>query len=299
MDKDMADKDIPSSVRPRRSALYMPASNMRALEKARGLDADIVIFDLEDAVAPEQKTSARDTLKTALDNGGYDGRETVLRINGRDTEWFADDMAFAATLPVDAVLVPKVDTPQDIASLGSAMAALGKALWVMVETPASLLNLPLIAAAAQTSPLAALVLGSNDLAKDMRLVPDAPRTAFQPVLTQMVAAARAYGLIALDGVCNAIGDPDQLAAECAQGRSFGFDGKTLIHPSQIAVANQAFAPSAEDLGHAQSVIAAFADPQNTGAGVLKVNGKMTERLHLIEAKRLVAEAQMIANRSNG
>lgn len=281
---------------PRRSALYMPAINARALEKARGLDCDVLIFDLEDAVAPEQKAEARAVLQAALDAGDYGGRELVLRINGRDTPWFGDDMAFAAKLPVDAILLPKVETASYVNAIGAKISAMGKALWVMIETPCAALNLAAIAETSRHGPLAALVLGGNDLAKDMRLEPDAARTAFQPVLTQMVLAARGFGLIALDGVCNAIGDAARLESECAQGRQFGFDGKTLIHPSQIAAANSAFSPGAAALADAKAIIAAFAEPDNASAGVLKVNGKMAERLHLEEAERLVAEAALIAQR---
>lgn len=287
--------------RPRRSVLYMPANNVRALEKARTLDADALVFDLEDAVAPDEKQAARHALRAAFDKGSYSEHETILRINGRDSAWFSDDMDLAALLPVDAVLVPKIDTAADIAALAKPIALMNKQLWVMVETPMSVLNLAAIAACAAAhspAPLSALVLGSNDLAKDMRLEPDAARSPLQPIMTQMVAAARSYGLAALDGVCNAIGDAKRLAAECAQGRSFGFDGKTLIHPSQIAAANAAFTPSAEELEKAQAIIAAFAAPENQGAAVLKIGGKMTERLHLEQAKHLLAEAQMIARRHN-
>ncbi len=287
--------------RPRRSVLYMPANNARALEKARRLDADALVFDLEDAVAPDQKKTARQCLKTALEQAAYGERETILRINGRDTQWFADDLDLAAALPVDAILVPKVDRAADIAALAEPIALMNKQLWVMIETPLSVLNLAEIAACAatpQSAALSALVLGSNDLAKDMRLTPDRARTPLQPIMTQMVAAARSYGLAALDGVCNAIGDDDRLQSECEQGRSFGFDGKTLIHPSQIAAANAAFAPSTEELERAHAIIAAFAAPENHAAAVIKIGGKMTERLHLAQAEHLVAEAQMIARRAN-
>jgi citrate lyase subunit beta/citryl-CoA lyase len=292
---------LPRRYRPRRSVLYMPASNARALEKARTLDADALVFDLEDAVAPDQKQAARQYLKAALAKGGYGERETIVRINGRDTQWFADDLDLAAALPVDAVLVPKVDNAADITALAKPIALMNKQLWVMVETPLSVLNLAQIAACAAApnpAPLAALVLGSNDLAKDMRLEPDAARSPLQPIMTQMVAAARSYGLAALDGVCNAIGEADRLVAECTQGRSFGFDGKTLIHPSQIAAANAAFAPSTQELESAHAIIAAFAAPDNHAAAVIKVGGKMVERLHLAQAEHLVAEAQMIARRAN-
>lgn len=281
--------------RPRRSALYMPASNARALEKAQILDADTLIFDLEDAVAPEQKAAARTALAAALSAHDYAHKETVLRINGRGTPWFDDDLRFAAQLPVDALLVPKINDAQDVATLSPIISSMGKALWVMIETPLSLLNLAAIAHSAQTSPLATLILGGNDLAKEMRFAPDIHRTAFQPIMTQMVAAARSYGLTALDGVCNAIGDADQLEAECQQGRLFGFDGKTLIHPAQIDTANRVFAPTQAALDEARAIIAAFDDPHNRKAGVLRVQGKMVERLHLEQAQQLVRDADMIAS----
>ncbi|MEO1046575.1 MAG: CoA ester lyase [Pseudomonadota bacterium] len=297
----MADTLAAHDHRPRRSALYMPAGNARALEKARGLDADIVIFDLEDAVAPDAKAAARETLAAALaDNAGYGHRELVLRVNGRATQWFADDLALAATLPVDALLLPKADSEEDVRVFAESMQAMGvadgMALWAMIETPAAILALGDIAAMAREVPLTALVAGTNDLAKEMRVTADAERTAFRTALSTLVMAARAHGLVALDGVYNAIGDAAGLEHEAVQGRLLGFDGKTLIHPSQIAPCNRIFAPDPDALAGAHAIIAAFADPDNAGKGVIRLGGKMVERLHLAEAEQLVAQAEAIVAR---
>lgn len=289
---------------PRRSALYMPAGNARALEKARGLDADVLIFDLEDAVAPDAKGQARAVLKAALAEGGYGDtarkRELVVRVNGRDTPWFSDDMALAASLPVNAVLLPKVNSAADVRAFAQSANAMGvrdaMALWAMIETPAAVLALAEIAATASEVPLAALVMGTNDLAKDMRIECDAQRTAFQAALSMTVMAARAHGLVALDGVYNAIADTAGLEHEAQQGRRLGFDGKTVIHPAQIESCNRIFAPDAQALERARAIIAAFAEAENTAKGVIALGGKMVERLHLAEAERLTAQAEAIAAR---
>ncbi|MEO1304558.1 MAG: CoA ester lyase [Pseudomonadota bacterium] len=287
------------SHRPRRSCLYMPGANARALEKAKSLAADTVIFDLEDAVAPDAKLEARETVTQAVQAGGYGVREIVIRINGLDTEWGLEDMRAAVAAGPNAILAPKVIDGGDIDRLNDAMSRAGApddiGLWVMIEMPKAILNIQDIAEAVGRTRLTALVMGTNDLAKELRGVNDPPvRTAFQTSLGLTVAAARAYDLLAIDGVFNGIGDDEGLMAECQQGRLMGFDGKTLIHPSQIHAANQVFAPAEEDVAQAQAVIAAFADPANTGKGVLKVNGKMTELLHLEEAERTVAVADAIA-----
>lgn len=285
--------------RPRRSCLYMPGADPRALEKAKSLPADTVIMDLEDAVAPEAKLEARATVCAAVKAGGYGAREVVIRVNGLDTEWGLDDLKAAVAAGPDALLAPKVMDGVDIERLDDAMSRAGApkemGLWVMIEMPKAILNIMDIAEAVGRTRLNAFVMGTNDLAKELRAVNDPPvRTAFQTALSLSVAAARAYDLLAIDGVFNGIGDEEGLRAECEQGRTLGFDGKTLIHPSQLEIANEVFAPAAADVEQAEAVIAAFADPANAGKGVLKVNGKMTELLHLEEARRTVEVAAAIA-----
>lgn len=265
-----------------RSALFMPASNARAIEKARGLACDAVILDLEDAVAPEAKASARAQALQAAADGGFGGRTLALRVNALDSEWGIADCEAARDAGFDAIVLPKVSNPDD---LSAARALLGDVpLWAMIETCAAMLALPAITA---TRGLECLIAGTNDLAKDMRCTPGADRLPLLPHLTAIVTAARAHGLIALDGVSNVLAETPELAAECAQGAAFGFDGKTLIHPAQITLANRAFAPSAERVAWAQAVIAAFAQPENGDKGAIRVNGEMVERLHLSEAERIV------------
>ena len=285
--------------RPRRSCLYMPGANARALEKAKGLSADTLIFDLEDAVAPDAKIEARDTVCATVKAGGYGKREIVIRINGSDTEWGQDDLSAAVASGPDAILAPKVIDGSDIERLNDAMSRAGApetmGLWVMIEMPKAILNIQNIAEAVGRTRLTAFVMGTNDLAKELRAVNDPPtRTGFQTALSLSVAAARAYDLLAIDGVFNDIKDEHGLMAECEQGRALGFDGKTLIHPAQLESANRIFAPSPADIEQAHAVIAAFDDPDNAGKGVIKVNGKMTELLHLEEAHRVVAVAAAIA-----
>ena len=281
--------------RPRRSALYLPASNAKAIAKARTLAADIVILDLEDAVAPEMKVEARAAAVAAVREGGFGTREVAIRANGIDSEWGAADLAAIAASGADAVLVPKVSSPADIlryqAALTSAPGPMK--LWAMIETCACIPRLDAIAALAAHTRLSLFVMGVNDLAKEMhaRLTPE--RTPFLPFLSLTVAAARAHGVAILDGVCNDFRDLDVFRAEAEQGLLFGFDGKTLIHPDQIAPCNQVFSPGAEELAWAQMVIAGFALPENAGKGVIRVEGKMVELLHLEQAQRLVAVAEMI------
>tara|TARA_R110000823_G_scaffold85702_2_gene192015 strand:- start:156 stop:1001 length:846 start_codon:yes stop_codon:yes gene_type:complete len=275
----------------------MPGANTRALEKAKTLGADTLIFDLEDAVAPDAKVEARAAIQAAVEGGGYDPREIVVRINGLDTEWGADDLKMAAKAGANAILVPKVVSGADIDQLDAALTDAGAAadmgLWVMIEMPLAILNIQEIAAAAQRTRLTTFVMGTNDLAKELRARATPDRLAFQTALGLSIAAARAYGLVAIDGVFNDIKDENGLMDECEQGRTLGFDGKTLIHPSQLDSANRIFAPSPHDVEQAKAVIEAFADPANAGKGVLKVNGKMTELLHLDEARRTVAMDQSI------
>ena len=287
-----------SAHRPRRSCLYMPGANERALEKAKTLQADSLILDLEDAVAPDAKLDARAAVAAAVKAGGYGHREIVVRMNGLDTEWGAEDLKAGVEAGADAVLAPKVTTGDDIRMLDAALSEAGAPveldLWVMIEMPLAILNIAEIAAAANGTRLTTFVMGTNDLAKETRGRMTSDRAAFQTSLSLSVLAARAHGLVAIDGVFNNIKDEDGLVAECEQGRDLGFDGKTLIHPSQLDIANRVFAPSHNDVEQAQAVIEAFADPENAGKGVLKVNGKMTELLHLDEARRTVAMAEAIS-----
>lgn len=266
-----------------RSALFLPASNARAIDKARGLDCDAVLFDLEDAVAPEAKVAARESAIAAATAGGFGERLLVLRVNGFDTEWGEEDCLHAAGAGFDAVLLPKISRPDDLA-LARALLG-GIPLWAMIETCAAMLALSAIAAAPG---LVCLVAGTNDLAKEMRCTPGTDRLPLLPHLTAIVTAARAHGLVSLDGVSNVLADTPELAAECAQGAAFGFDGKSLIHPAQIPAANRAFAPSAERVAWARAVIAGFALPENVGKGAIRVEGEMVERLHLAEAERIVS-----------
>jgi citrate lyase subunit beta/citryl-CoA lyase len=275
----------------------MPGANARALEKAREIPADTLILDLEDAVAPDMKGEARAAIAAALAAGGYGPRELVARMNGLDTEWGHADLDMAVASGAHAVLAPKVTGARDIerldAALSKAGAGQGFALWVMIEMPLAILNIKEIAAAKIGTRLTTFVMGTNDLAKEYRARMTADRLAFQTALQLSVAAARAYGITAIDGVYNDIKNEDGFRAECEQGRDLGFDGKTLIHPSQVDEANRIFAPSRHDVEQAQAVIEAFADPANAGKGVLKVNGKMTELLHLDEARRTVAMDEAI------
>ncbi len=278
------------TIRRRRTALYMPASNARAIAKARDLACDVVILDLEDAVAPDEKARARAQVVAEVRAGGFGDRELVVRINGLDTPWGADDAAAVGEIGADAVLVPKVSQVGDLAAVRGLLGADGPPVWAMIETCAGVLALPALAAAAGPMRLAALVAGTNDLAKEMRCRPGADRMPMIPALAGIVMAARAAGIAALDGVCNALDAPDRLAAECAQGAMLGFDGKTLIHPAQLAAAHAAFGPSAEDLAWAHAVIGAFAMPENADKGAIRLDGQMVERLHLAEAEAMIASA---------
>ena len=281
--------------RPRRSALYMPASNARAVEKARALPCDVVILDLEDAVAPEMKPEARAAAVAAVKAGGFGRREVAIRVNGLSTPWGADDLAAAAEAGPDAIVVPKVNSAADVAAYDAALkAAPAKTmLWAMIETCPAMFALDGIGAASGATRLAAFVMGVNDLAKEMKARQTPGREAFLPFLSQAVAAARAYGLVALDGVHNEIDDLGALEAVCRQGADFGFDGKSLIHPSHLEICNRAFAPPPDEVAWAGAVVAAFANPENEGKGALRVNGRLAEHLHLSEAQRLLALAAAI------
>jgi citrate lyase subunit beta/citryl-CoA lyase len=277
--------------RPRRSALYMPAANVRAIEKARELPCDVVILDLEDAVAPEAKALARDQAVAAVRQGGFGRREVVIRVNGLDTPWGTEDLAAAIDAAPDAILVPKVSSGHDVRAYGAVEAG-GVALWAMIETCAALFTLDEIARAG--AGLSALVVGTNDLAKEMRCRLSVERAALAGPLSLIVAAGRAHGLVVLDGVFNDISDEGGLARQCGQGLEFGFDGKTLIHPSQVGPANAAFSPTPDEVAWSRAVVAAFDSPENTVKGVIKVDGRMVERLHLAQARRVLAVADAIA-----
>jgi citrate lyase subunit beta/citryl-CoA lyase len=284
--------------RPRRSVLYLPGSNAKALAKARDLPADAIILDLEDSVAPEAKPEARDRIVAALKEGGFGGREMLIRVNGVHTPWGEADLEAAAAAAPDGVLLPKVDGPGTVMHAAKLLrSAPGKTrLWAMMETPMAMLSASSIAAMAAdpASRLEALVLGLNDLAKEThgRLRPG--RAAFAPWLATCIAAARAHGCDVIDGVYNDIADLDGFRVECEQGLEFGFDGKTLIHPSQIDICNATFAPSPDEVAHARAIIAAFDQPENAGRGVLKIDGRMVELLHAQMAKRTLAIADAIA-----
>jgi len=276
----------------------MPASNARAIEKARGLDCDVVILDLEDAVAPDSKPAARAQAVEAVKAGGFGRRELVIRCNGLDTPWGADDLAAAAQAGPDAILVPKVSGPDDIAAYDAAIAhaPAHTRLWAMIETCAAVLDLKAIASARQGR-LDAWALGLNDLSKEMGARQTLDRAPMQAVLTLSVAAARAYGLTILDSVYNDLEDAAGLEWVCRQGADLGFDGKTLIHPGQIETCNRVFSPDPDEVAWARAVIDAFADPANAGRGALRVDNRLAERLHLVQAEKLTALADAIASPS--
>ncbi|MND65551.1 (3S)-malyl-CoA thioesterase [compost metagenome] len=273
----------PSKTRAR-SVLYLPASNARAIEKARTLSCDVAVLDLEDAVAPEMKLEARAAAVTAALEGGFAPRLGV-RINGLDTPWGADDLKALREAPVDLIVAPKVESATMIHALSAALRP-GVALWAMIETPRALVDLSEIAGA--DGALSGLMLGVNDLAKDLKTGASADREPLKPWLAAVVAHARANGLTVIDGVFNRIQDEAGFKAECAQGRLYGFDGKSLIHPSQIEGANAAFGASVEEVEWARKVVAAFATPEAEGLGVIRVEGEMVERLHLAQAQALLA-----------
>jgi citrate lyase subunit beta/citryl-CoA lyase len=290
------------SIRPRRSVLFMPGSNARAIEKARILPADCVVLDLEDSVAPGGKEAAREQAMSAVADGGFGPREVVVRINGLDTEWWLEDVNAAAKAKPDAILIPKVSSPghlEDVAERLVDISADQKIrIWAMMETPLAVLNAREIAAAAKDveTRLECLVLGTNDLAKETRARILPGREPMRLWLTICVAAARGYGLDVIDGVYNDFRDQDGFARECAEARDMGFDGKSIIHPNQIAASNTAFAPTAEEIAQASTMIAAFDKPENAGKAVIELDGRMVERLHVDMARRTVAIADAIAER---
>ena len=286
----------PPNVRPRRSILYMPGANARALEKAKTLAADGFIFDLEDAVAPDAKALARRQVRDAVDAGGYGAREQVVRINGFDTPWAADDIAAFATADIDAVLLPKVEGPAMVEEAVKLLASHGApetlSIWCMIETPMGVLRAD-ATAAALGSRIGALVIGTSDLASDLHCLPTPDRFPFLHSLSQCVLVARAYGLAVLDGVHLDLSDDAGFALSCRQGREFGFDGKTLIHPKTIAAANAAFGPSADLLAWSRRVIEAHNAATAEGKGVVLLDGHLIENLHVVEARRTVALSDQI------
>jgi citrate lyase subunit beta / citryl-CoA lyase len=280
------------TIRPRRSVLYMPGSNARALEKAQSLPADVLILDLEDAVAPEAKEIARRQVCDAVKAKGFGKREVVIRINALSTAWGGDDLAATADAAPDAVLVPKVSTARDLADIEARVGSMNVAIWAMVETPLAILNAKEIAGAGGR--LACLVMGTNDLIKEFRAVHTPDRLNLAGALGVSVAAARAYGLAVIDGVYNDINNSDGFYESCLQGCAFGFDGKTLIHPSQVAPCNKVFAPSAEEVEAARKILAAFERPENKGKGAIALDGRMVELLHAEIARNTVALSDAIA-----
>jgi citrate lyase subunit beta / citryl-CoA lyase len=291
------------TIRPRRSVLYMPGSNARAIEKARTLPADTVILDLEDSVAPDAKAAARKQVQDAVTAGGFGAREVIVRINGLDTQWWLEDVGAVAKSKPDAVLVPKVSTPRNLEDVAERLVDISAdhkiRVWAMMETPLAMLNAAAIAGAAKDveTRLAGFVMGTNDLAKDTRAKITPGRAEMVPWLMNCVAAARAFGIDILDGVYNDLGNAEGFAQECAQARDMGFDGKTLIHPNQIEPCNAAFSPAAEEVTQAKKIIAAFDLPENKGKGVIQLEGRMVERLHADMARRTVAIAEAIAARA--
>jgi (3S)-malyl-CoA thioesterase len=280
---------MPATSRPLRSVLYIPGSNARALEKARQLPVDAIIFDLEDAVAPEEKASARATLGAALGAGGYGARLKIVRVNALPTEWGAEDAAAALKMGADAILQPKVNGPSDLDALGALTGDVP--LWAMMETPLGMLNAAAIAAHPRCE---GMVMGTNDLAKDMGTRFSADRLPLMTGLGLCVLAAKAHGVAIVDGVYNAFKDEQGLAAECAQGRDMGFDGKTLIHPGQVSVANAAFSPTQAELELAARQIAAFDAALAQGKAVAVVDGKIVENLHVATARETLAKREAIA-----
>lgn len=285
-----------TTYRPRRSVLFVPASNEKALAKIASLDCDAVILDLEDAVAPETKAEARENLRRYFASRLPGGKEHVIRINPLASEWGTEDLLAARACRPDAILLPKVDTPRDIHDADDALDEMDAGphlrLWVMIETAKAMLNLGVLAELGRdrAARLSCFVAGTNDLVQETGILATPDRRYLTPWLMQMVLAARAGGLDMLDGVSNDFRDLDAFARDCAEGAAMGFDGKTLIHPAQIGPANRAFSPSKEEIAEAEKIVAALALPENAGKGVISLDGRMVERLHLARAERLLARA---------
>jgi citrate lyase subunit beta/citryl-CoA lyase len=287
---------MPATARPRRSMLYMPGSNARALEKAKTLAADALIFDLEDAVAPDAKVQARDTVAAATAGGGYGQRETLLRVNGLSTPWGHGDLLAAGKMTLDGVVLPKVESADMVRQADQVLKAAGApdtvGLWCMMETPLAMLHAEEIAGASPR--IAGLIMGTSDLTKDLHALHTSDRLPMLTSLGLCLLAARAFGIAILDGVHLDLDDEAGFAAACRQGRALGFDGKTLIHPKQVAAANEAFAPSPEEVAWSRKIIAAHAEAVASGKGLLLVDGKLVENLHVEGARRMVAMADAIA-----
>jgi citrate lyase subunit beta/citryl-CoA lyase len=287
-------------IRPRRSMLFMPGSNARALEKARTLPADGLILDLEDAVAPDAKATARDQISAAVKARGFGRREVIIRINGLDTPWWIDDIGMAAKAQPDGVMVPKVSRVADLKAIADRIADMGGGvhikIWAMIESPQAVLRAPEIAAAGSEADnrLAGFVIGPNDIARESRIRMVKGRAPMLPLLSNCVLAARAGGIEILDGVYNDFSDLEGFARECEQGRDLGFDGKTLIHPSQIEPCNAAFTPAADEVARARKIAALFDSPENAGKGAVQMDGQMVERMHMEIARRTIAIADAIA-----
>lgn len=285
-----------NALRPRRSVLYMPGANERALEKAKSIPADALILDLEDAVAPDAKVDARANVCAAAQSGEYGYREIAIRVNSIGTEWHDADLAAAAQAGPDAILVPKVDSADEVRTLAAALTAAGAPehtqLWAMLETPNALLDARAIAAASER--LTVLVLGTNDIAKELHAAQNPGRAELVPAITGCLIGARAAGKVILDGVFNDIKDPDGFRAEAVQGRDLGFDGKTLIHPTQVEPTNDVWAPTPEAVEDARGLIATFDEAVAEGKGVVTYKGRMIENLHVDNARRVIAIADAIA-----
>ncbi len=280
-------------VRPRRSVLYMPGANERALEKAKTLPADALILDLEDAVAPDSKVDARKRVCAAVSSGDYGRREVAIRVNGLDTPWHADDIRAAAEAGPAAVLVPKVNSPAEVRAIEHSLAQAPDhtAIWAMIETPIAMLHAESIAR--ESDRLTVLVMGTNDLAKELHAEHVPGRAPLLGALSLALLAARATGKVILDGVYNDVRDQAGFEAECLQGKQFGFDGKTLIHPSQLEPCNRLFAPTEEDIARSREIIDAFEEARRESRGVVTVDGRMIEHLHVANAQRVLALAKAI------
>ncbi len=291
------------TIRPRRSVLYMPGANARAMEKARTLPCDAVILDLEDAVAPAAKATARQQVIAAITAGGFGAREVIVRINGLDTPWWLEDIAAVVKAHPDGILVPKISKPGHLQAIAERLIDIAAdhkiRVWAMIETPLAIIHAAEIAAMARDveTRLAGFVMGTNDLARETRAKLMHHRAPMVPWLATAILAAHAYGIDILDGVYNDIADEEGFRRECGQGRDMGFDGKTLIHPNQIAPCNAAFSPSEADVAQARRIIAAFELPENQAKGVVQLDGRMIERLHAEMARRTVAIADAIAARA--
>ncbi len=288
-------------IRPRRSVLFMPGSNPRALEKARTLPADGIILDLEDAVAPDAKAAARDQIAQAVAAKGFGKREVIIRINSLESPWWLEDLDMAAKAKPDGILVPKINGPDDLTRIATRFTDIGADMsirvWAMIETPMAVLQAKEISACAKDVEmrLAGFVFGPNDIALETRMKMLPGREAMIPLFAHCIMAARAYGVEILDGPYSGIGDAEGFAKECTQGRDMGFDGKTLIHPSQIEAANEIYTPPAAEVERSRKIIDAFKLPENAGKGAIQLDGRMVERLHAEIARRTIAISEAIAN----